>query len=85
MAFSYFRFATPGVTPNPVINPLSYVQFSGTPPFTTGGPNVAFIWASVQIFAGSPLPRPILTGVLQAEINTAIATLTSTPNVYVKP
>ncbi|SFD00698.1 hypothetical protein SAMN05518672_10111 [Chitinophaga sp. CF118] len=83
MAFSYFKFATPGIAPNPVINPLSYVQFSGAPAFTTGGPNMAYIFASVQILGG--VPRPIIPGALQAQINTAIATLTSVPDVYVKP
>ncbi|SFD00995.1 hypothetical protein SAMN05518672_10124 [Chitinophaga sp. CF118] len=83
MAYSYFKFATPGIAPNPVINPISYIQVSGTPPFCTGGLNICFIFTTVQILGG--VPKPIITGALQAEINTAIATLISTPNVYVKP
>ncbi|SFD00623.1 hypothetical protein SAMN05518672_1018 [Chitinophaga sp. CF118] len=83
MAVSYFKFATPGIAPNPNTNPLSYVLYSGTPIFCTGGPRICVIWASVQILNG--VPRPIMTPALIAEINTAVATQVSTANVWVKP
>jgi hypothetical protein len=83
MADSYFTFATPGIAPNPIINSLSYVQYSGIPPFCTGGQRICAIWAIVQIIAG--IPRPIITAALVAEINTAVATATSSANVWVKP
>ncbi|SFD00577.1 hypothetical protein SAMN05518672_1016 [Chitinophaga sp. CF118] len=83
MADSYWRFVTPGVFPTPVLNPNSYVQFSGAPPFTTGGPNMAYIWASVQILGF--ITRPIIGPALTAEIANAVINQVSTPNAYVKP
>jgi hypothetical protein len=84
MAQSYFRFATPGVGLNPPINPLSYVQFSGAPTIPpVGGPNVAFIFATVQIISNTP--RPTMSAALQTEINAAILSQTSSANAYVKP
>lgn len=80
MAFSWFKYNPPGVAPNPLINPLSYTQVLFTPPFTSGGPNLQFVFANSQIIAG--VVRPVISPLLAASINNAVATGTSTSNVY---
>jgi hypothetical protein len=84
MATSWFKFATPGVAPNPNTNPLSYVQFLGVPtPNPVGGTRMDYIFATTQIINSTV--RPVITGVLATEINTAVSHSTSSTNAYVKP
>lgn len=84
MATSWFKFATPGVAPSPNTNPLSYTQFLGVPsPNPIGGTKMDFIFASTQII--NDVVRPVITGLLATEINTAVANSRSSTNAYVKP
>ncbi|SFD00561.1 hypothetical protein SAMN05518672_1015 [Chitinophaga sp. CF118] len=78
----WFKFVPPGVAPNPTINPLSYVQFLGVPPFTTGGSgSLAYIYTCSQI-TGAGI-KPVIDATLTTTINTAILTVTSACNVYI--
>lgn len=81
MAFSWFRYNPPGVSPSPAINPLSYTQILFTPPFTATGFCICFIFAETQIIAG--VVRPVITPILSADINNALATGTSSSIVIV--
>jgi hypothetical protein len=86
MATSWFKYNTPGISPNPTINPLSFSQVLTTPAFTTGTSKLAFIFAETQLI--NNVVRPIIPGsgpyVTIPEINTAISTSTSSTNAYVE-
>jgi len=88
MATSWFQFNSPGQTPFPNTNPLSYTQYLSTPSRVTGSPTVAFIFATTQII--NDVVRPVIpssfspTGSVTAtEINAAVSTSHSSSNVYV--
>jgi|GEM_PF-4538783 len=88
MATSWFQFNSPGQTPFPNTNPLSYTQYLSVPPKVTGSPTVAYIFATVQII--NDVVRPVIpasfspTGSCTAtEINAAVSTSHSSANCYV--
>jgi hypothetical protein len=85
MAVSWFRYNGPTFDGDPVINPLNFTIFGGTPPQTTTGTSLAYIFATIQLI--SNVRRPIISPVsptgtaTSTEIHGALTTGISTPNV----
>lgn len=75
----WFKFNTPGIPPIPACNPLSYTFVPGIPPFSPVGPKIQYIYACIQII--NSVQRPVICSTLCTEIQTALATLVSSPNV----
>lgn len=84
MAHSWFKYNCSCGNP---YSPLCYTQILTIPTFITGSPTVAYIFATIQIING--IIRPVIppfstTGAVTiGEINTDIATNTSSANCYV--